>query len=129
MPLTIVRTIRPQDSLRVRSGEALIHALFMPLFVAVVPMHVAVCLHSLHTYVCATPSVIVATTLSRGWADSPILGLVTMVTHHDMHHEHAPQNFGSTLRGGIGLMEPSIPIIGCAPSSWTPDNESRSNLE
>ena len=24
----------------------------------------------------------------------PVLGLITTVTHHDMHHEHAPQNSG-----------------------------------
>ena len=76
-------------------GEALIHALFMPLFVAVVPMHIgALFAFTAHMMLRNAIGHCGYELFPKGWADRPILGLVTMVTHHDMHHAHAPRNFG-----------------------------------
>ena len=76
-------------------GEALIHALFMPAFVAIVPMHVgALFLFTAHMMLRNAVGHCGYELLPKGWADHPVLGLVTTVTHHDMHHEHAPRNFG-----------------------------------
>jgi sterol desaturase/sphingolipid hydroxylase (fatty acid hydroxylase superfamily) len=76
-------------------GEALIHALFMPAFVALVPMHVgALFLFTAHMMLRNAIGHCGYELCPRGWANHPILGLVTTTTHHDMHHEHGPRNFG-----------------------------------
>jgi sterol desaturase/sphingolipid hydroxylase (fatty acid hydroxylase superfamily) len=73
-------------------GEALIHALFMPMFVAIVPMHVGgLFAFTAHMMLRNAIGHCGYELFPKGWADRPILGLVTMVTHHDMHHEHAPR--------------------------------------
>jgi sterol desaturase/sphingolipid hydroxylase (fatty acid hydroxylase superfamily) len=65
----------------------------------------------------------------RGWADRPILGLVTMVTHHDMHHEHAPRNFGLYFTWWDRLMGTEHPDYRLRTKLRTPNNEMRSNLK
>ena len=76
-------------------GEALIHALFMPIFVAIVPMHVGgLFAFTAHMMLRNAIGHCGYELFQKGWADRPVLGLVTMVTHHDMHHEHGPRNFG-----------------------------------
>jgi lathosterol oxidase len=76
-------------------GEALIHALFMPAFVAVIPMHVAaLILFTAHMMLRNALGHCGYELCPRGWTRHPLLGLVTTPTHHDMHHAHGPKNFG-----------------------------------
>lgn len=76
-------------------GEALIHALFMPVFVAIVPMHVGgLFVFTAHMILRNAVGHCGYELFPGGWASHPVLGQVTTVTHHDMHHEQAPRNFG-----------------------------------
>ena len=76
-------------------GEAIIHAMFMPVFIALIPMHVvALFLFTAHMMLRNAIGHCGYELCPRGWIRHPILGLVTTTTHHDMHHEHGPRNFG-----------------------------------
>jgi sterol desaturase/sphingolipid hydroxylase (fatty acid hydroxylase superfamily) len=76
-------------------GEALIHAMFMPVFVAVFPMHfVALFLFTAHMMLRNAIGHCGYELCPRGWARHPMLGQVTTTTHHDIHHEHGSRNFG-----------------------------------
>lgn len=75
--------------------EAVLVYLFVPLFFCTVPMHDT-------AFVSAMLLQIARNALAhcgyevfpRGWARHPVLGLLTTVTHHDMHHEKGTGNFG-----------------------------------
>jgi Delta7-sterol 5-desaturase len=76
-------------------GEALIHGLFTPVFLAIVPVHVGVLFaFTAHMMLRNAIGHCGYEVFPKGWVDHPVLGLVTSVTHHDMHHPHAPRNFG-----------------------------------
>src|SRR5262249_58904058 len=76
-------------------GEAIIHAMFMPVFIALIPMHVvALFLLTAHMMLRNAMGHCGYELCPRGWTRHPILELVTTTTHHDMHHEHGPRNFG-----------------------------------
>ncbi len=111
-------------------GEALIHALFMPLFVAVVPMHVSgLFAFTAHMMLRNAIGHCGYELFPKGWADRPILGLVTMVTHHDMHHEHAPRNFGLYFTWWDRFMGTEHPEYRTRTKLVTPDNEMPDNLK
>jgi lathosterol oxidase len=76
-------------------GEALIHAVFLPVFAALIPMHVtALFLFTAHMMLRNALGHCGYEIFPRRWAEHPILGLITTVTHHDLHHEQGPRNFG-----------------------------------
>lgn len=111
-------------------GEALIHALFMPLFVAFVPMHVGG-LFAFTAHMMARNAIghCGYEIFPKGWADRPGLGLVTMVTHHDMHHEHAPRNFGLYFTWWDRLMGTEHPDYRTRTELGASHNEMGSSLK
>ncbi len=111
-------------------GEALIHALFMPMFVAIVPMHVGgLFAFTAHMMLRNAIGHCGYELFPKGWADRPIMGLVTMVTHHDIHHEHAPRNFGLYFTWWDRLMGTEHLDYRMRTKLVTSDNEIRGNLE
>lgn len=75
--------------------EAAIHAIFIPLFLLFLPMHgFAIFLFLTHMIVRNAVGHSGYELFPRSWAVHPILGQITMVTHHDMHHSNGNSNFG-----------------------------------
>lgn len=75
--------------------EAAIHAAFVPLFLLILPMHgLAVFLFLTHMIIRNAVGHSGYELFPRSWAVHPILGQITMVTHHDMHHASGNHNFG-----------------------------------
>lgn len=76
-------------------GEAVVNYAFIPALLLLMPIH------SLALYTVMTIMIFKNATahcgyelFPRSWAFHPVLGLLTNVTHHDMHHERASGNFG-----------------------------------
>jgi len=75
--------------------EAAIHAVFVPLFLLFLPMHgFAIFLFLAHMIIRNAVGHSGYELFPRSWAVHPILGQITMVTHHDMHHSNGNSNFG-----------------------------------
>ncbi len=75
--------------------EAAIHAIFVPLFLLFLPMHgFAIFLFLTHMIIRNAVGHSGYELFPRSWAVHPILGQITMVTHHDMHHSNGNSNFG-----------------------------------
>lgn len=75
--------------------EAAIHAAFVPLFLLFLPMHgFAIFLFLAHMIIRNAVGHCGYELFPRWWALHPILGHITMVTHHDMHHASGNSNFG-----------------------------------
>ncbi len=75
--------------------EAAVHAVFVPLFLLFLPMHgFAIFLFLTHMIIRNAVGHSGYELFPRGWAVHPILGQITMVTHHDMHHSNGNSNFG-----------------------------------
>ncbi|WP_299848267.1 sterol desaturase family protein [uncultured Roseovarius sp.] len=76
-------------------SEALVHAIFLPLFLAVVPMHPAAILiftsHMMLRNAVGHCGVEVFPGSARG---KPLFDWMTTVTHHDLHHAQAGYNYG-----------------------------------
>lgn len=76
-------------------AEAVVQYLFVPLALMIVP------LHGFALYIVMTIMIFKNAlghcgyeVFPRSWARMPVLGWLTTVTHHDMHHERANGNFG-----------------------------------
>ncbi|WP_262694657.1 sterol desaturase family protein [Kordiimonas aquimaris] len=75
--------------------EAGVHAAFVPLFLLILPMHgLAIFLFLTHMIIRNAVGHSGYEIFPRSWAVHPILGQITMVTHHDMHHTSGNSNFG-----------------------------------
>ncbi|NVJ97247.1 MAG: sterol desaturase family protein [Alphaproteobacteria bacterium] len=75
--------------------EATVHALFSPLFLLVFPMHgLATLLWMMHMLLRNVVGHSGYELFPRRWAVQPILRQMTLVTHHDMHHQNGKYNFG-----------------------------------
>lgn len=75
--------------------EAVVQAMFLPLFLFIVPMHaLAIALFLGHMIIRNAIGHCGYELWPRGMADHPVLGWVTGVTHHDQHHATAGYNFG-----------------------------------
>ncbi len=75
--------------------EAATHALFVPLYLLVFPMHgLAMFLFLAHMIIRNAVGHSGYELFPRSWAVHPILGAITHVTHHDMHHAGGRHNFG-----------------------------------
>lgn len=76
-------------------SEAAVHALFVPLFLLFLPMHgLAIFLFLTHMIIRNAIGHSGYEVFPRSWATHPILGQITMVTHHDIHHASGNSNFG-----------------------------------
>lgn len=76
-------------------GEAAVNYMFAPMLLLILPIH------SLALYAVMTIMIFKNATahcgyelFPRNWAFHPVLGCLTTVTHHDMHHERANGNYG-----------------------------------
>ena len=75
--------------------EAFVQAVFLPLFLLLVPMHgAAVFLFVTHMIVRNVMGHCGYELLPRGLADSRWWGWLNSVTHHDLHHETFCRNYG-----------------------------------
>lgn len=75
--------------------EAVVQALFLPLFLSIVPVHALVLFVFLvHMIVRNVMGHAGVELFPRAWAGSPWLGWITTTTHHDMHHATARWNYG-----------------------------------
>ena len=75
--------------------EGAIHAFFVPLFLVFVPVHTSVILLFLaHMIIRNAIGHCGYELFPRWWATHPLLGLITLVTHHDMHHSSFRYNMG-----------------------------------
>lgn len=76
-------------------GEAVVNYMFIPVLLLILPIH------SLALYTVMTVMIFKNATahcgyelFPRTWAFHPVLGCLTTVTHHDMHHARADGNYG-----------------------------------
>lgn len=75
--------------------EALVHALFSPLFLLVFPMHgLATFLWMMHMLFRNVVGHSGYELFPRRWAVLPFFRQLTLVTHHDLHHANGRYNFG-----------------------------------
>lgn len=75
--------------------EAAVHAAFLPMILLILPMHgLAVFLFLTHMIIRNAVGHSGYELFPRSWAVHPLLGNITMVTHHDMHHASGNHNFG-----------------------------------
>jgi sterol desaturase/sphingolipid hydroxylase (fatty acid hydroxylase superfamily) len=75
--------------------EAAVHALFVPLALLLLPMHgLAMWLFLGHMIIRNAMGHSGYELFPRRWAVHPLLGWLTLVTHHDMHHANGNYNFG-----------------------------------
>lgn len=75
--------------------EAAGHAIFLPLFVAVVPMHpLALLIFAVHMMLRNAIGHCGYELFPAGADGRPLIGWMTTVTHHDLHHAHGQYNFG-----------------------------------
>lgn len=75
--------------------EAVLVYLFVPIFFSIVPMHdmafgAAMLIQTSRNAMAHCGYEL----FPKGWAGHPILGILTTVTHHDMHHEKSKGNYG-----------------------------------
>jgi Delta7-sterol 5-desaturase len=76
-------------------GEALVHALFVPLVALIVPVHqVALFLFLAYMIVRNAVGHLGIELLPEGFARSRLFGWFTTTTHHDLHHTRSRANFG-----------------------------------
>ncbi|MEO0981667.1 MAG: sterol desaturase family protein [Pseudomonadota bacterium] len=75
--------------------EAVVNYLFVPLALMVVPLHTSALFIVLGVMIFKNAIGHCGYELMpRRWARLPVLGWMTSVTHHDMHHERANGNYG-----------------------------------
>lgn len=76
-------------------GEAFGNALFLPLFLSVVPMHpLALFIFTGHMMLRNALGHCGVEVFPARWDGRPLLGWLTTVTHHDLHHAGGPYNYG-----------------------------------
>ena len=76
-------------------AEALVQALFLPVFLLIVPIHgSAVMVFLIHMIVRNALGHSGFEVMPRGMATHPVFGCVTTVTHHDLHHSAPTGNYG-----------------------------------
>lgn len=75
--------------------EAMINAVFMPLYLLVVPMHVSALMAFMTVMIVRNVMGHAGVELhTRGWLDSPLTRWISTTTHHDLHHAEARWNYG-----------------------------------
>lgn len=77
------------------TGEALLHAVFLPLFLLVVPMHpLALLAFTSHMMLRNAVGHCGYEVFPADRNGRPLFDWMTTVTHHDLHHAYAGYNFG-----------------------------------
>lgn len=85
----------PWTAYRFDAFEAASHALFMPIFLVLVPVNFSIIILFLgHMIVRNAVGHCGYELFPRTWATNPVMGIITLVTHHDMHHSNGKYNFG-----------------------------------
>ncbi len=75
--------------------EAILVYLFVPIFFTIVPMHDVAFVSAMLIQIIRNAMAHCGYELfPRGWAQHPILGIFSTVTHHDLHHEKGNGNYG-----------------------------------
>jgi Delta7-sterol 5-desaturase len=76
-------------------GEALVSYLFIPITLMVLPIH-GTALYTVMTIMIFKNAIghCGYELMPRRWVHTQVLGCLTSVTHHDMHHERATGNYG-----------------------------------
>ncbi len=89
------RTPTPFAAYAFAPAEAVVQAIFLPLFLLVVPTHdVAIFIFMTHMIIRNAFGHAGYELFPRGAPSSRWLGWLTTTTHHDMHHENLRGNFG-----------------------------------
>ena len=89
------RNPSPWAALAFDPAEALVQALFLPLFLALVPIHgSAVLVFLIHMIVRNALGHSGFEVMPRAIVAHPIFGWFTSVTHHDLHHSSPASNYG-----------------------------------
>lgn len=85
----------PFTSYRFDPEEAVVHAIFLPVFLALVPMHpTAILVFVSHMMLRNTLGHCGYELFPARRDGRPLVGWLTTVTHHDLHHANARYNFG-----------------------------------
>jgi len=75
--------------------EAAAHAAFVPLFLLLMPVHTAaIFIFLAHMIIRNAVGHSGYELFPRSWATHPVLGAITLVTHHDLHHANGQYNMG-----------------------------------
>jgi len=74
--------------------EAVLVYLFVPIFFTLVPMHDVAFISAMIVQIVRNGIAHCGYEIfPRGWAQHPVLGIFTTVTHHDLHHEKSNGNY------------------------------------
>ena len=99
------RTPTPWAAYAFAPAEALLQAVFLPLFWFLFETHVLVgFLFTSHMIVRNVIGHAGVELFPAGWLDWPLLRWITTTTHHDMHHQYARGNYGLYFRFWDRLM-------------------------
>ena len=75
--------------------EAAVHAAFVPFFLLFLPMHPgAIVFFLMHMIIRNAVGHSGYELFPRSWATHPVFGVITLVTHHDLHHANGQYNMG-----------------------------------
>jgi len=75
--------------------EGAVHAAFVPVFLLLMPIHTSVVFIFLgHMIIRNAMGHSGYELFPRRWATHPVLGLINLVTHHDLHHANGKYNLG-----------------------------------
>ena len=104
------RTPTPWAAYAFAPAEAVLEALFLPLFWLFVETHVVIgFLFTTHMIVRNVVGHAGVELFPSRWLDWPVLRWVTTTTHHDMHHQHVRGNYGLYFRFWDRLMGTELP--------------------
>ncbi|MEM7001768.1 MAG: sterol desaturase family protein [Pseudomonadota bacterium] len=89
------RTPAPWAAYSFAPLEAVVEALFLPLYLLLIPTHIAVIvLFLLHMIVRNVMAHAGVELFPKHWLSWPLLRHITVTSHHDLHHEHFRGNYG-----------------------------------
>lgn len=75
--------------------EAVLQAIFLPLFALLMPLHLGVVLFFIwHMMIRNAVGHSGYEVFPRGWTKRPLTSWITAVSHHELHHEKGTGNFG-----------------------------------
>ncbi|MEL7535868.1 MAG: sterol desaturase family protein [Pseudomonadota bacterium] len=104
------RTPTPWAAYAFAPSEAVLEAIFLPLFLVFAETH-ALVVFAFTTHMIVRNVIGHAGTelFPAGWLDWPLLRWITTTTHHDMHHQHVQGNYGLYFRFWDRLMGTEFP--------------------
>jgi Delta7-sterol 5-desaturase len=91
----VSRTPTPWAAYSFSGSEALLEAVFLPLYLLLVPMHLGtIIVFTLHQIFRNAVGHAGVELMPRGFSRHPLTGWLTTTTHHDLHHSEGRWNFG-----------------------------------